>query len=75
MDNSDNAPAWTDRILWSKSSYDDTKNHFYTSISPLKLGNSGMYPNHNPVIGSWDMEVKKINRERGKTLIYNIENG
>jgi len=75
LDNSDNAPAWTDRILWSKSSLNETTNNFYTSISQIKLGNTKLHPEHNPVIGSWDMEVKTINRERSKKLMYNIENG
>ena len=75
LDNSDNAPAWTDRILWSKSSLNETTNNFYTSISQIKLGNTKLHPEHNPVIGSWDMEVKTINRERSSKLMYNIENG
>ena len=59
----DQAPAWTDRITWSHSKINDLNCNYYTSIEGIKFSNNELYPEHNPVVGSWEVEVKKIDKD------------
>jgi len=51
----------------------DLKNLSYSSIKICKFQPSGIFAEHTPVIGSWDMEVKQVNKERRRTVIAEMQ--
>lgn len=72
-EHSDCAPSWTDRILWSHSKMNSLNCNFYTSLDKCRVGDYGYHPEHSPVVGNWTVEVKKINKDRRKTVIEEFE--
>jgi hypothetical protein len=67
-------PSWTDRVLWSHEGNNaGITNKFYQSLQKCKLGEFGNYPEHNPVVGSWTVEVKKINKEKRNSVLEQFD--